>query len=117
MPPEITIIRIAVARDVIARAAEQSFGDFAKTVVDVERKVMALGVELHADAEAALLQNGSERKNLWGINLYPSRTDDTWVQFDSMINIRPSQGNHSRNVEDLAIQGRIRQVITQLVTS
>ncbi|MBI4281565.1 hypothetical protein HY625_01950 [Candidatus Uhrbacteria bacterium] len=101
----------------VQRAAEQSFGDFTKAVVDIERNVMAMGVELHADAEAVLLQDGSERKNLWGINLYPSRTDDAWIQFDSMINIRPSQGNHSRNVEDPATQEKIRQVVKKLVIS
>ena len=113
----IVIVRTTITRSDVQKIAAQSFGDFTKAVVDIERKVMALGVELHADAETALLQDGSERKNLWGINVYPTRTDDAWVQFDSMINIRPSQGNHSRNVEDSTTQEKIRQVVAQLVTS
>ena len=117
MPTDITIIRTPITRGALQKEATKLFGDFAKAVVDIERNVMALGVELHADAEAALLQDGSQRKDVWGINLYPARTDDAWIQFDSMVNIRPSQGNQSRNVEDPAIQERIRHVVSKLIAA
>ncbi len=86
-----------------------------KAVVDVERRVMAIGGELHADEEAALIEDGSAQEHLWGINLYPAEREDAWIEFDSLINVRPSQGNRSRNVEDRALQDRIRQVVTTLV--
>lgn len=100
--------------ELVAIAAEQ-FGDMVKAVVDLDRGVMALGGELHSDEEALLLDDGSSQSALWGINLYPSVGDDDWIEFDSMINVRPSQGNRSRGVEDAAIRDAIRRVVTGLV--
>ena len=76
---------------------------------------MAIGGELHSDEEAALIEDGSAQEHLWGINLYPAETGDAWLEFDSLINIRPSQGNLSRNVEDEATRDRIRRTVATLV--
>jgi hypothetical protein len=111
----IEILRRATSRARLSTLAETQFGDMVKAVVDVERRVMAIGGELHSDAEAALIEDGSVQKDLWGINLYPAEQGDAWIEFDSMINVRPSQGNRSRNVEDSALQDRIRHIVTALV--
>lgn len=95
--------------------AEQSFGDMVKGVVDVRRKVMALGGELHSDEESFLLDDGSSQGDLWGINIYPGEKGDDWVEFDSMINVRPSANNRSRNVEDENLRTLIRSVVADLV--
>ena len=76
---------------------------------------MALGGELHSDEEAALLDDGSSQENLWGINLYPEERGEDWIEFDSMINVRPSQGNRSRGVEDEEIRERIRRIVESMV--
>jgi hypothetical protein len=76
---------------------------------------MAIGGELGADEEAALMEDGSAQEHLWGINLYPAERGDAWIEFDSMINVRPSQWNRSRNVEDGARQDLIRQIVAALV--
>lgn len=112
--------RLQFVRDPLARAdlaalATQGFGDMIKAVVDVERGVMAVGAELHSDEEAALLDDGSRQSNLWGINLYPAETGDGWIEFDSMINVRPAQGNRSRGVDDEATRTTIRRIVTTLV--
>jgi len=99
--------------DVIAKA---QFGDLVKAVVDVERGVMAIGGELHSDEEAMLLEDGSNQRHLWGVNLYPAVTGDDWIEFDSMINIRPSQGNRSRSVDDIETRGLIIALVGRLVT-
>ena len=78
---------------------------------------MAIGGDLHSDAEAVLLDRGSAQKDVWGVNLYPKKTGGEWIQFDSMINIRPSQGNNSREVEDLKIRKAIRGVVETLIRS
>ena len=91
------------------------FGDLIKAVVDVQREMMAVDAELHADEESWLLQNGSDQADLWGINLYPARPGDDLVEFDSMINLRQSQGNRSRGVEDEAVRARIRTIVNSLV--
>ena len=87
----------------------------AKAVVDIQRGVMAIGGELHADAEAVLLEQGSQSADLWGINLYPDLTGDDFLEFDSMINLRPSQGNRSRGVDDPLLQEKIKVLVHKLV--
>ena len=95
--------------------AEEMFGDLVKAVVDLEKEIMAVGGELHADEEALLLENGSRQENLWGINLYPEMEGPDRVEFDSVINIRPSQGNLSRGVDDHTIREKIVDIVAGLV--
>jgi hypothetical protein len=94
--------------------AEARFGNLVKGVVDVERRLMAVDGELHADEEALLLESGSAQEDLWGITLYPELDEPDRVEFDSVINIRPSQGNRSRGVDDESIQ-KILQIVEDLV--
>ena len=112
---DITIIRDAVTRHELNDMAKQQFGDMVKAVVDVEQGIMAIGGELHSDEEALLLDQGSVQKNLWGINLYPERPLPEWIEFDSMINVRPSGGNRSRYVESAEIRNTIITIVNRLV--
>jgi hypothetical protein len=91
--------------------AESTFGDMVKAVVDVERDPLVVDGELHADEEQMLLADGSRQENLWGINLYPTIEGDDWVEFDSMFNLRPAQGNRSRGVDDPELRRRILEVV------
>ncbi|MFA5777584.1 MAG: DUF5674 family protein [Parcubacteria group bacterium] len=95
--------------------AEKMFGNLVKAVVDIKKEIMAVDAELHADEEAFLLENGSKQENLWGINLYPEISEDDFVEFDSMINLRPAQGNRSRGVDDVKIQKKIKSIVNKLV--
>jgi len=114
--PTTEIIRTPIARDYLATIAEHQFGDMVKAVVDVQRRVMAIGAELHSDEESVLLEDGSSQSALWGINLYPSEAGEAFVEFDSMINVRPAQGNRSRSVESEDLRREIRAVVSYLVT-
>lgn len=90
--------------------------EMVKAVVDVKRGLLAIDAEMHADLEQMLLVGGSEQQDLWGINLYPDGYDeDGIVEFDSMINVRPRQGNRSRDVEDPKIRMKILEVVTKWV--
>lgn len=109
------LVETRIPRGELAQMAEAGFGDLVKAVVDVKRGVMAVNGELHSDEEALLLGNGSEQSDLWGINLYPDLPSSEWIEFDSMINIRPSQGNRSRGVEDPTIRDRVVSVVNSLV--
>jgi len=111
----IRIVREPISRSEVERLAAEGFGDMVKAVVDVERAVMALAGELHSDQEALLLDAGSRQDDLWGINLYPDRSPDEWLEYDSMINLRPSQGNRSREVEDPDTRERIRGIVDDLI--
>lgn len=95
--------------------AGKKFGDMVKAVVDVERGIMAIDGELHADEESLLLENGSKQASLWGINIYPDAAGDDWLEFDSLINLRPSQGNRSRGVDDPQVRERIKSIVWRLV--
>jgi hypothetical protein len=95
--------------------AERRFGDMVKAVVDIDKGIMAIDAELHADEEELLLETGSGQANLWGINLYPDAAEEDWIEFDSMINLRPSQGNRSRGVDDPDVRRRIREIVSRLV--
>ena len=97
--------------------AKSGFGNLVKAVVDVDREIMAVDGELHADEEALLLENGSEQKNLWGINIYPELEGANRIEFDSMINIRPSRGNRSRGVDDVETREKIIHVVQNLITT
>jgi len=101
--------------DELREMAAGMFGDMVKAVVDVGREIMAVDAELHADEEALLIENGSDQNDLWGINLYPELEGDDFVEFDSMINLRPSLGNRSRGVEDPSIRDHIRNIVNRLV--
>lgn len=95
--------------------ASQQFGDMVKAVVDIEEGIMAIGGELHSDEEAMLLDQGSLQSNLWGINLYPDKPSEEWIEFDSMINVRPSSGNRSRSVESAEIREAVTRIVQRLV--
>lgn len=110
------ILREPVSRADLKRLAADQFGDMVKAVVDVARRVMAIGGELHSDDEAALLDDGSRQEDLWGINLYPEESGEEWIEFDSMINVRPRRGNRSRDVEDEGVRAEIREIVGSLVT-
>jgi len=105
------IIRDTITLLELNEKAAALFGNMVKAVVDVDRELMAVDAELHSDLEALLLDDGSKQANLWGINLYPELQGEDFVEFDSMINVRPSQNNRSRNVLDPAIRGRIAAVV------
>ena len=111
------VVSAPITREDLARWAEDQFGDWIKAVVDVSREIIAVGGELHADDEALLLADGSRQEDLWGINLYPEEEGRDWIEFDSMINIRPRDGNRSRGVDDPETRARIRGVIASLITA
>lgn len=112
---EIRVIRDTVSRAELTEIAKQQFGDMVKAVVDVEQGILAIGGELHSDEEAVLLDQGSAQRHLWGINLYPDKPLNEWLEFDSMINVRPSGGNRSRYVESSEIREAVTRIVNRLV--
>jgi len=100
----------------LSEMAEKMYGSLIKADVDVARKIVIIDMGMHADGEAHLLENGSKQEDLWGINLHPADygTDD-FIEFDSMINIRPRQGNASKDVLDPAVREQVIRIITEVV--
>lgn len=111
----IIVVSAPIALKQLQEIAGKRYGDLAKTVVDIRKRIMAVGGELHADEEALLLSRGSKQQDLWGINILVNKARDRWIEYDSMINIRPSQGNRSRTLESSDIRGKIADIINTLI--
>lgn len=96
--------------------AQKMYGSFVKADVDVVKKILILDMGMHADGEAYLLENGSLQKDLWGINLHPTDYgSDDFIEFNSLINIRPALGNASMNVLDTEIRNQIIDIVNEIV--
>jgi hypothetical protein len=111
----VKIVKDKISIEDLKQMAKAKFGNLVKAVVDIELGIMAVDAELHADEEALLIANGSKQQDLWGINIYPELKVDEQIEFDSMINLRPGQGNRSRGVEDQKIRGRVITVVKKLL--
>ena len=113
--PDIVVVDRRIDPAELARLAQLFFDNMVKYVVDVERRIAAVGGELHADAEQLLLQAGSRQTDLWGANYYPGRGEDDCIEYTSLINIRPAQGNRSMLIADAAIRERVREITCALI--
>ena len=101
----------------LGQMSQEMFGNLVKAVVDIQKRIMAIDAELHSDEEALLLEKGSQQKNLWGINIYPELFGQAdFIEFDSMINLRPSQNNRSRGVDNTEIRKKILEIISKLIS-
>jgi Protein of unknown function (DUF5674) len=114
MESEIRIVARRIDPAELSRLVAAWFGDMVKYVVDVRREVAAVGGELHADAEQLLLAEGSRQEDLWGANYLPGLGADA-IEYTSLINIRPAQGNRSMEIQDVAIRDRVRALTARLL--
>ena len=105
------IVRHQIAFGELKEMAADIFGNMVKAVVDVEKEIFAIDAELHSDLETLLLECGSKPDKLWGINIYPDMKGDSFIEFDSTTNVRPSQNNNSRGVEDAKTRGQIIDIV------
>lgn len=112
---QIKIIKEKISKEEIKKLAEESFGDMFKIVVDIEKKILAAGGELHADAVEMLLRDGSEGKNLWGANFYPFKKPEQKIKYNALINIRPEQNNRKMEIGDKKIRDKIKQIVEDLL--
>jgi hypothetical protein len=111
----IKIIKQPITKAEAREIAQEFYVEMVKGVADIEKGIIALGGEYHVDANAILIRNGSQQKDVWGFNLYPDRTSDSWIEYTSLINIRPSANNRSMNVEDEKIRAKIKTIVGKLV--
>ena len=109
------IVTTTLLSDELKQMAASAFGNLVKAVVDIDRKLIAVDAELHSDLEALLLANGSKQKDLWGINFYPEMQGNDFIEFDSMINMRPSQGNRSRGVDNEGLRKKIIEITAKRI--
>lgn len=110
-----TILATPISKAELKNYAANYFGDMVKCVVDIDKGILALDADLHADLERLLLDNGSQQSDLWGLNLYPDENGEDFIEYDSLINIRSWQGNPSRSVLDNAIRDKISSIVHKYI--
>ena len=115
MEQNIKIIKEKISEAELRQFLNQPFADMIKIVVDVSQEIIALGGEMHADAEEALLKSDSKQEDLWGANIYPDREGDEKIEYESLINIRPSQNNNSLDIQDQELKSKIKSIIQKLI--
>ena len=111
-----TILINPISRAELKDYAANTFGDMIKCVADVDKGLLAIDADLHADLERLLLENGSQQTSLWGFNLYPDETGEDFIEYDSLINIRSWQGNPSRDVLDKDVRKMIAGIVNQYIS-
>ena len=110
------ILTNPISRAELKDYAANTFGDMIKCVADVDKGLLAIDADLHADLERLLLENGSQQTSLWGFNLYPDETGEDFIEYDSLINIRSWQGNPSRDVLDKDVKEKIVGIVNQYIS-
>ena len=110
------IVKDKISRMELKALAHEQYGDVIKVAVDIEQEIMGVGGELHVDIQSILIEKeNSKGKDTWGINLYLDKSGEDFIEFDSMINLKPNFGNRSRDVESEEIKSRIREIVNKLV--
>jgi hypothetical protein len=113
---EIKVIKNPITRFELKKIAQEGFGDIVKAVVDIEQGVMAVGGELHMDEQMILIeQESSKQEFVWGINLYSEKEGDDFIEFDSMVNLKPAFGNRTRGVDNPETQKKIIEIVKKLI--
>ena len=112
----IKIINKKISESELREIAKEFYGDMIKGVVDVELKILAMGGEYHMDANNILIENGSAQKNVWGFNWYLEKVGEKRIEYISLINIRPDQGNRVMEVQDLSLRDKMKSVILKYLS-
>ncbi len=107
----IRIINQAISGKELKDLAKEFYEDLIKGVVDIERQVVALGGEMHSDAEEVLLRNGSKQSDLWGFNILLDKTKEECLIYESFINIRPRDNNKELEVKNPEIREKMKRII------
>jgi len=109
------IVSSSISKKDITEKYLHHFKDMVKAVIDIENKILAIDAELHSDLEGLLLNNGSRQENLWGINIYPEAGKEKFIEYTSLINIRPSQGNASMDIKSKDLRTTIQKIVNGLI--
>jgi hypothetical protein len=111
----IKIVKDKISKEELKEISKEFFPGMIKAVVDVEKEIMALGGELHIDANQKLIERGSEQENIWGINIYLEKPKENWIEFFSLINIKPKAKNFSQEIESPEIKEKIKKIVNKLI--
>jgi hypothetical protein len=83
-----------------------------KLAVDIGCNILAGGGQMHADCEAALIEDGSHQEDIWRANWIPATQT---IEYEALINIRPNQKNYSMTIQDPGIKQQVENTVRQLL--
>ena len=110
------IVKNKITAEELRSLAHEQYGDIIKAVVDIRQEIMGVGGELHVDIQSLLIEKeDSQAQDTWGINLYLEKTGEDFIEFDSMINLKPAFENKTRGVENNETQNKIRGIVNKLI--
>jgi hypothetical protein len=112
---EIKIVEDKINLEDLKRLAQTFYVSMIKGVVDIEKNIVAFGGEYHMDANVLLIENGSKQKDIWGFNLYFDKPRENWIEYTSLVNIRPAVNNLDMEVQDEEIKERMREIINSKI--
>lgn len=112
---EILVVREPVDQETLQTLAKEWHHTLVKGVADISLGVVALGGEWHMDANNRLIAEGSDQSHLWGFNIYPKEKGDAAIEYTSLINIRPLQGNRSMEITSEETRKAVRKVVALAV--
>lgn len=112
---QIIIVEKTVSLAELEEISKEYYAPMIKGVVDIEREVVAFGGEYHIDANQRLIEIGHEQKNIWGFNVILDRPRDQWIEYISLINIRPHANNFDMEVNDPEIRARMKEIVNKKI--
>lgn len=112
---DIRIIKKPITQAEAKEIAKEFYVDMVKGVVDIERGIIALGGEWHMDANMVLVGEGSRQSDVWGFNFHFNKTPEDQVEYISLINIRPNEGNYDMIIEDESRRRAMKKIIEKLI--
>ena len=113
--PEVLVVREPIALESLGPLAKAWHGTLIKGVADCTRGIIALGGDWHMDANTTLIADGSKQEDVWGFNIYPAERGDAALEYISLINIRPAQGNKTMELVDAELRAKIREIVAKLI--
>ena len=114
----IKIVEDNISVDELMELSKETYYPMIKGVVDIKNEVIAFGGEYHMDANNVLLEQGYSQNNIWGFNVYLNKNDDreSWIEYMSLINIRPLQNNLDMEIQDQTIKDSIKNIVNKKIT-
>lgn len=113
---QIKIVPDKISKEELREIAKEYYIDMIKGVVDVETGVVVFGGEYHMDANVLILKHGSKQANVWGFNIYVDRPQMEWIEYTSLINIRPQSGNRTMEIENKELREKIHKIVSDKIT-
>ncbi len=107
----IQILEKPVSMDYVRELAVEWYGTMIKGTVDIAKNKVAIGGKYHVESCELLVEGGGDHTNVWGFNIRFEEDQNGILEFDSLVNIKPSLGNKSRSVENPEIIKKATEII------